>query len=257
MIAGPDEQQYKLNISVSSDAPATPVIALSNDTGTSNADKVTRNGGLRVVNAETNATLEYSIDGGTTWSRSFTAREGANSVRARQTDAYGQTSAASAAYTFTLDTQAPTITITSTGGAVDQARQIVAGTASLDVVGQTVRVMTGSGALLGTAVVGTDGTWATSINLPGFGNQIVMASVSDAAGNEKFGTNLVYNYGAVPLLTSPGAITGANLVHYTLTFNTAVVNGLTTNSFLIDGWDVTGAAVTSVTRVSGTSSTVT
>ena len=53
--------------------------------------------------------MQYSVDGGTTWTGSFTAVEGANTVEVRQTDVAGNVSAVGT-LTFTLDT-----TVASTG----------------------------------------------------------------------------------------------------------------------------------------------
>ncbi|WP_231636672.1 Ig-like domain-containing protein [Burkholderia sp. MSHR3999] len=54
---------------------------------------------------ESGATVEYSIDGGHTWSTSFSAVEGLNDVQVRQTDIAGNTSDPTS-FSFTLDTSA-------------------------------------------------------------------------------------------------------------------------------------------------------
>jgi hypothetical protein len=65
-----------------------------------------------VAATETGATVEYSLNGTTGWTTTApTAIEGSNTVYARQTDVAGNTSAASSALTFTLDTTAPTVVI--------------------------------------------------------------------------------------------------------------------------------------------------
>ena len=51
--------------------------------------------------------LEYSIDGGNTWSTSFSAIEGLNTVQVRQTDAAGNVSGTTS-FSFTVDTTAAT-----------------------------------------------------------------------------------------------------------------------------------------------------
>ncbi|MFO0864206.1 MAG: hypothetical protein U0744_06045 [Gemmataceae bacterium] len=53
-------------------------MALTVDTGSNNADKITSNGALTLTGVESGASVEYSIDGGTTWLPTFTATEGAN-----------------------------------------------------------------------------------------------------------------------------------------------------------------------------------
>ena len=82
---------------------AAPGVSLTNDTGTSNSDLITSDGTLTLANIEAGATVQYSVDGGTTWTGSFTAVEGANTVEVRQTDIAGNTSAVGT-LTFTLDT---------------------------------------------------------------------------------------------------------------------------------------------------------
>jgi hypothetical protein len=89
-------------------APAVPLVALVNDTGTSAVDGVTRDGRIAVSAGEAGARVEYSVNGGT-WVSSFVAVPGTNVVRVRLADAAGNSSA-EATRTFTLDTTAATIT---------------------------------------------------------------------------------------------------------------------------------------------------
>ncbi|MFO0864203.1 MAG: chitobiase/beta-hexosaminidase C-terminal domain-containing protein [Gemmataceae bacterium] len=88
-------------------APAAPTVALTADTGSSPIDKITSNGALTLTGVEGGASVQYSVDGGTTWSNTFTPVQGANSVEVRQTDVAGNVGPASAAFAFTLDTIAP------------------------------------------------------------------------------------------------------------------------------------------------------
>jgi Ca2+-binding RTX toxin-like protein len=90
--------------------PAAPGVALMTDSGSSGTDHTTNNGALTLSGIETSAIIEYSSEGGNTWSRSFTAVEGANTVRVRQTDVAGNVSGA-AAFSFTLDTVNPTVSV--------------------------------------------------------------------------------------------------------------------------------------------------
>src|SRR5207249_4200213 len=87
-------------------APAAPTVALSSDTGSSNSDHITRNGALNVSGVESGASVQYSINGGSTWSSSFGAVEGANNVQVRQSDVAGNNGPATS-FSFTLDTTAP------------------------------------------------------------------------------------------------------------------------------------------------------
>jgi hypothetical protein len=91
------------------EVPAAPGVALTSDTGSSDTDGITQIGTLTLTGVETDATVEYSTDGGGTWTNSFTAAEGNNAVQVRQTDPAGNVSSATA-FTFMLDTVAPTLT---------------------------------------------------------------------------------------------------------------------------------------------------
>ncbi|WP_157648755.1 Ig-like domain-containing protein, partial [Burkholderia ubonensis] len=84
---------------------AAPGVALTTDSGSSASDHVTNVGTLNLSGVETGATIEYSTDGGHTWSTSFSAVEGVNDIQVRQTDIAGNTSSATS-FSFTLDTSA-------------------------------------------------------------------------------------------------------------------------------------------------------
>jgi hypothetical protein len=92
---------------------AAPALTLAVDTGSSTSDTITNNSLVNVSGLETGATWQYSTDAGSNWSSgtgsSFTVSgDGAKSVTVRQTDAAGNTSSASTALAFTLDTTPPT-----------------------------------------------------------------------------------------------------------------------------------------------------
>ncbi|MBA5690746.1 Ig-like domain-containing protein, partial [Rugamonas apoptosis] len=99
-------------------ATAAPVVALSSDSGSSGSDGITNVGTLAISGTEAGATISYSTDGGTTWTNSFSAVEGDNSVIVRATDVAGNTHNA-AAFTFTLDTAtaAPVVALAHDSGA--------------------------------------------------------------------------------------------------------------------------------------------
>lgn len=109
--------------------PTSPTVILATDTGSSNSDKLTSYGYLGLIDLEANAIVEYSIDG-THWNTSFTPAEGSNSVQVRQSDRAGNTSTASAALTFTLDTSAAVVTSLSSPSPNPRSTSVT----SLDVV---------------------------------------------------------------------------------------------------------------------------
>jgi hypothetical protein len=92
---------------------AAPTLSLAADTGTA-GDKITAVGQVNVDGLESGATWEYSLDG-TTWQAGtdryvLLTGNGDKSVQVRQTDFAGNVSAASAPFTFKVDSNA-------TGGA--------------------------------------------------------------------------------------------------------------------------------------------
>ncbi|OJA03784.1 hypothetical protein, partial [Bathymodiolus thermophilus thioautotrophic gill symbiont] len=68
--------------------PAQPTFTLTNDTGVSNSDGVTNNGMMTVAGLESDATWQYSTNGGTNWTNgtgtSFTLTEGTHAIDAIQ-----------------------------------------------------------------------------------------------------------------------------------------------------------------------------
>src|SRR5258706_434719 len=85
--------------------------------------------------------------------------DGVHTIVASQTDAFGNTGSAS--LTFTLDTTAPSIAITSTGGPTNQANQTVTGTVDVADAGATVTILDGT-TPIGTAIVLSNGSWSSN-----------------------------------------------------------------------------------------------
>ncbi|WP_232464016.1 Ig-like domain-containing protein, partial [Burkholderia ubonensis] len=153
---------------------AAPGVELAVDSGSSAVDHVTNVGTLNLSGVETGATVEYSIDGGHTWSTSFSATEGLNDIQVRQTDIAGNTSSATS-FSFTLDTSAaaPGVALTTDSGssAVDHITNV--GTLNLSGVetGATVEYSTDGGH-----------TWSTSFSATE-GLNDVQVRQTDVAGN--------------------------------------------------------------------------
>ena len=105
-VAGDVSSATSLSFTLDTHAPAAPGVALTTDSGSSNSDHITNNGALTLSGIENGAIVQYSINNGTTWSNSFTAVEGVNTVLVRQTDVAGNVSSATS-LSFTLDTHAP------------------------------------------------------------------------------------------------------------------------------------------------------
>ncbi|WP_141677285.1 VCBS domain-containing protein, partial [Aliivibrio sp. 1S128] len=99
-----------------------PVISLTHDTGNAQ-DHISSDGALTIQNQEVGAIIEYSVDGGNTWSNQFSPISGSNTVLAHQTDTAGNISGNSS-LTFTLDNSvnAPQVSLKTDSGnsAIDQ-----------------------------------------------------------------------------------------------------------------------------------------
>src|SRR5439155_1089383 len=87
--AGNNGTAASLSFTLDTQGPAAPAVVLASDTGSSGSDHITSNGSLTVTPAEAGGSIQYSIDSGLSWTSSFTAAEGANTVQVRQVDAAG------------------------------------------------------------------------------------------------------------------------------------------------------------------------
>ncbi|WP_230953295.1 Ig-like domain-containing protein, partial [Burkholderia stagnalis] len=172
-IAGNTSDPTSFSFTLDTSAAA-PGVALTTDSGSSASDHVTNVGTLNLTGVETGATVEYSIDGGHTWSTSFNAVEGLNDVQVRQTDIAGNTSAATS-FSFTLDTSAaaPGVALTTDSGS--SASDHVTNVGTLNLTG----VETGA-----TVEYSIDGghTWNTNFSAVE-GLNDVQVRQTDIAGN--------------------------------------------------------------------------
>ncbi|WP_157649020.1 Ig-like domain-containing protein, partial [Burkholderia ubonensis] len=162
---------------------AAPGVALTTDSGSSASDHITNVGTLNLSGVETGATVEYSTDGGHTWSTSFNATEGLNDVQVRQTDVAGNTSSATS-FSFTLDTSAaaPGVALTTDSGS--SASDHITNVGTLNLSG----VETGA-----TVEYSTDGghTWSTSFSAVEGLNDIQVRQ-TDVAGNTSSATSFSF-----------------------------------------------------------------
>lgn len=193
-------------------APATPTLALTEDTGT--APGQTSNGEVSVSGLEDGAIREYSTDGGGLWvvfegDTITLTGDGEKSIIVRQTDGAGNVSDSSDELEFTLDTTPPVITITSlagiaAGGELTAADLLDGDNAALDSItlagttdfpsDATVVITVSFGdATLETTVNGGD--WVLEIpattvtaQLGGRDSVTIVAETSDGAGNTGTGS---------------------------------------------------------------------
>ncbi|WP_232467301.1 beta strand repeat-containing protein, partial [Burkholderia ubonensis] len=171
-IAGNTSDPTSFSFTLDTSAAA-PGVALTTDSGSSAVDHITNVGTLNLTSVETGATVEYSIDGGHTWSTSFSAAEGLNDVQVRQTDIAGNTSSATS-FSFTLDTSAaaPGVALTTDSGSSASDHITNVGTLNLTGIetGATVQYSVDNGAHWSTtfsAVEGTNNVQVRQIDVAG------------------------------------------------------------------------------------------
>jgi VCBS repeat-containing protein len=191
--------------------------SLAFDTGASTTDRITSNDAL-TGSGLANTVVHFTIDGSLiaatvtanaqgAWS--FTPpglADGVHTIVASQTNTFGNTGTAS--LTFTLDTTAPVVAITSPGGPTNQTSQTISGTVDVADIGTTVTLFdNGSTTALGTASVGSGGVWSTSVTLSGNGSHSIVAKDTDAAGNTGSSTPVVFTLDTVPPVIDQGPLT--------------------------------------------------
>ncbi|WP_196492936.1 Ig-like domain-containing protein, partial [Burkholderia stagnalis] len=164
---------------------AAPGVALTTDSGSSASDHVTNVGTLNLTGVETGAVVEYSIDGGHTWSTSFSAVEGLNDVQVRQTDIAGNTSVPTS-FGFTLDTSAaaPGVALTTDSGS--SASDHVTNVGTLNLTGVE------TGAVVEYSIDGGH-TWSTSFSAVE-GLNDVQVRQTDIAGNTSSATSFSFTF---------------------------------------------------------------
>ncbi|WP_232464400.1 beta strand repeat-containing protein, partial [Burkholderia ubonensis] len=227
---------------------AAPGVALTTDSGSSAVDHITNVGTLNLSGVEAGATVEYSIDGGHTWSTSFSATEGLNDVQVRQTDIAGNTSSATS-FSFTLDTSAaaPGVALTTDSGssAVDHITNV--GTLNLSGVetGATVEYSTDGGH-----------TWSASFSATE-GLNDVQVRQTDIAGNTSSATSFSFTLDTsaaapgVALTTDSGSSAVDHITNVGTLNLTGVENGATVQYSVDNGahWSTSFSAVEGVNDV--------
>ncbi|WP_232467304.1 beta strand repeat-containing protein, partial [Burkholderia ubonensis] len=227
---------------------AAPGVALTTDSGSSAVDHITNVGTLNLSGVETGATVEYSTDGGHTWSTSFSATEGLNDVQVRQTDIAGNTSSATS-FSFTLDTSAaaPGVALTTDSGssAVDHITNV--GTLNLSGVetGATVEYSTDGGH-----------TWSTSFSALEGLNDIQVRQI-DVAGNTSSATSFSFTLDtsaaapSVALTTDSGSSASDHITNVGTLNLTGVESGATVQYSVDSGahWSTTFSAVEGMNNV--------
>ncbi len=218
--------------------PATPTVALTNDTGISATDLLTNNGSLSVGAIAAGVTRTYSVDGGTA-SSTYTAptTDGSHTVVVNNTDTAGNS--VSTSITFTLDFTAPVITLAGTPAAVTNSNSATGITVAATDTNSTTTTYN----LDGTAVASPAALTGLSEGL-----HTLNVTVTDAAGNSSSKPPYTWFIGNRQYWLSSGNVTGD--------FNGTVSASLSDGIFVISngtqgGWlinmDVSGAGTLPIT----------
>ncbi len=193
------------------------------------------------------------------WSVNVTAAQahalvdGSYSIQATVSDTTGNT-ATTVIQTVTVDTVPPTVTISTTDTTTNQPTQTVSGhvTVTEAAAGATVTLfdtINGVTTQVGTAAVGSDGSWSTSVTLSGDGTHSIVAQDTDTAGNTGASTPVTFALNtAGPSISITAPIAGDNIINKTEAVagvaisGTAVagsggaaVNGQTATITIVDG----------------------
>ncbi|WP_232448705.1 Ig-like domain-containing protein, partial [Burkholderia ubonensis] len=246
-IAGNTSDPTSFSFTLDTSAAA-PGVALTTDSGSSASDHVTNVGTLNLSGVETGATVEYSIDGGHTWSTSFSATEGLNDIQVRQTDVAGNTSSATS-FSFTLDTSAaaPGVALTTDSGS--SASDHITNVGTLNLSG----VETGA-----TVEYSIDGghTWSASFNATEGLNDIQVRQ-TDIAGNASSATSFSFTLDTsaaapgVALTTDSGSSASDHVTNVGTLNLTGIETGATVQYSVDNGahWSTSFNAVEGVNNV--------
>ena len=155
-----------------------------------------------------------TIGGSGTWVTPVTlVGDGLHAITARGTDAAGNATT-TPPVTFTFDTTAPLVAITSPALRTNQPTQTITGTGE---AGTPITILDGA-ATIGTTVVADDGTWSKLVTLVGDGVHRISARDVDAAGNAATSTRVNITLDTVApavAITSAGVLT--NMASQTIT----------------------------------------
>jgi hypothetical protein len=210
-MAGNISQSTPFDFTFDSVVPAAPTVALLNDTGVP-GDKITSIGTLSFgTSLEASASVEYSINGGTTWSPTFTAATGSNTVLVRQLDAAGNASAAAAPFTFTLQgtTPQPSVVLANDTGSL--TTDLLTSNPTLNVTAQpgfTVQYSLDNAQTWSVPPVPSGLIPLPSASLVQGANTVLVRQVDPTTGTASASTSLGFTWDNVaPSAPVPGAVT--------------------------------------------------
>ncbi|MFV8461761.1 VCBS domain-containing protein [Vibrio campbellii] len=244
---------------------AAPAVSLRNDTGrhsVNTPDLITKDSQL-TIQTEAGAKVEYSNDGGHTWTAVFNPVEGVNDLQVRQTDIAGNVSPVTH-FSFTLDTTPGTITVNpiSHDNALNAAENnqplVITGTTSNIAPGDVVYVVIGNKHFYD-ATVKPDGTW--SLTLGTSIHQNIMATdrdysiqvgTVDTAGNStpRISTHLLVDTQSPIPHIAVDSVTQDNVLNALESGQTIAITGTVTGDYQtgdIVSLKINGATISSLT----------
>ncbi len=147
-------------------APVAPSFGFVADTGASSSDAITQNGAISVTNLESDATWQYSTNGGGSWNTgtgaTFTLAPGTyamGSIQVRQTDATGNTGATvTNPMAASIDVTAPQLPTASASGTTLTLRYAEALDSVHPPTAGQFTITLGGGGTLGVTAVSVSGT---------------------------------------------------------------------------------------------------
>jgi len=157
-------------------------VTLASDTGSSATDGVSKTGTLQVTGAAPGARIEYSVNGGTSWTTTFAPIEGKNSVQVRQVTV--SATSATTLFEFTLDTKVATPAVTLANDTGASLTDRITNNGSLQITGVE------AGALVQYSVNNGTSWGSTFAAVEGINN--VLVRQTDIAGNVSTSATLTF-----------------------------------------------------------------
>jgi hypothetical protein len=173
------------------------------------------------------------------WSVNVTAAQaqaladGSYSIQATVSDITSN-AATTVTQTITVDTVPPTVTVSTTDTTTNQPTQKISGhvTTTEAAAGATVTLfdtINGITTQVGTAAVGSDGAWSTSVILLGNGTHSIVAQDTDAAGNTGASTPVTFALNtAAPSISITAPVAGDNIINRTEAAAGVTISGTAT-----------------------------
>ncbi|WP_434764007.1 VCBS domain-containing protein [Vibrio fortis] len=246
-------------------AIAAPAVSLRNDTGrhsVNTPDLITKDSQL-TIQTEAGAKVEYSNDGGHTWTAVFNPVEGVNDLQVRQTDIAGNVSPVTH-FSFTLDTTPGTVTVNPISQ--DNALNAVENNQSLVITGTTSNIAPGDAVyvVIGNqhfydATVKPDGTWSLTLS-PSIHQNImatdrdysIQVGTVDTAGNStpRISTHLLVDTQSPIPHIAVDSVTQDNVLNALESGQTIAITGTVTGDYHtgdIVSLKINGATISSLT----------